>query len=172
MQQIPKRNKPMQENGSSHEMIQRAKKKAMNLLERQDRTQEQLTKKLQNCGFSQEAVNEALDYVKSFHYVDDRRFAENYIRYRQNEKSRQRLKMDLLQKGVPETFIEEALEEVYEADEKQMICHLLEKKHYDPAQADLKERNRIMGFLMRRGFSLEKIRTAMREYEVSKDEII
>ena len=147
-----------------------AKKKAMNLLERQDRTESQLTKKLQEYGYPDPVVEEAVDYVKSFHYIDDRRFAENYIRYRQNEKSRQRLKMDLYQKGIDETIIDEALETEYEADEKQMICKLLEKKHYDPEKVDTKEKNRMVGYLMRRGFSLEKIRSGMHEYEVQMRE--
>lgn len=158
----------MQEKDSLQEQIVQAKKKAMKLLERQDRTQEQLVKKLKECGYPEEAVTGAVEYVKSFHYLDDRRFAANYIRYRQNEKSRYRLKQELYNKGVEESVIEEALDAEYEAEEKDLIGKLLEKKHYDPDTADQKERNRITGYLMRRGFSLEQIRSGMREYETQK----
>ena len=170
MKQVPRKSRAVQEFESHQEMALHAKKKAMSLLERQDRTEEQLTKKLQEYGYSEEAVREAVEYVKSFHYIDDHRFAENYIRYRQNEKSRQRLKMDLYQKGIEESIIQEALDAEYEADEKQMVCKLLEKKKYDPKTADSKEKNRLMGYLMRRGFTLEQIRSGMHEYEAQTSE--
>jgi len=42
-----------------------------------------------------------------------------------------------------------------------MIQELLEKKHYSP-ECDMKEKNRIYGFLLRRGFSIEKVQEAMK----------
>ncbi len=42
-----------------------------------------------------------------------------------------------------------------------MIQALLTKKGYDPDRADQKEKQRIYGFLMRRGFSGEQVRRAI-----------
>ncbi|SFP96030.1 regulatory protein [Lachnospiraceae bacterium XBB1006] len=143
--------------------IKEAKKKAMYLLEKQDRTQSQLLAKLREKGFSEEACEEALSYVKSFHYIDDERYARNYIRYRQHTKSRQQLKLDLLKKGIVREDIEAAIAEEYEGNEREMIRKLLLKKHYDPETSDYKEKNRIIAFLMRRGFLMEDIRACMQD---------
>ena len=147
------------------EVIKRAKKKALSLLERQDRTESQLLTKLKEKEFPEYACREALSYVKGFHYIDDERFARNYIRYRQENKSRQQLKMDLIKKGVDREIIEDALAEEYVTEERTMIRELLRKKKYDPRTADMKEKNRILAFLMRRGFHLEDCKACMRELE-------
>ena len=147
------------------EVVKRAKKKALALLERQDRTESQLLSKLAEKGFPEYACEEALAYVKSFHYVDDERFARNYIRYRQDSKSRQQLKLDLIRKGVKKETIDLAMEEEYENEEKDMILALLHKKRFDPATADVKEKNRIMGFLLRIGYSLAEVKECMRQME-------
>ena len=52
-----------------------AKKKAMSLLKYMDRTEWQLRDKLSLKGFSEGAIGEAIEYVKSFHYLDDYRYA-------------------------------------------------------------------------------------------------
>ena len=42
-----------------------------------------------------------------------------------------------------------------------MISELLEKRGYCPREADLREKQRLYGFLMRRGFSGEQVRKAL-----------
>ena len=78
----------------------RAKKRALFLLERMDRTESQLCEKLRQNGYPEECVAAAVEYVKQYHYIDDLRYAKQYIRYHQQKKSSQRLKMDLMKKGV------------------------------------------------------------------------
>ena len=56
-----------------------AKKKAMSLLKYMDRTEWQLRDKLSLKGFSEEAIEEAIEYVKSFHYLDDYRYAVHFL---------------------------------------------------------------------------------------------
>ena len=69
------------------EVIRQAEKKALRLLTVSDRTEHQLREKLREGGFPPEAVDAAVEYVRSFHYVDDRRYAESFIRFRKEEKS-------------------------------------------------------------------------------------
>jgi regulatory protein len=132
--------------------IPRAKKRAMHLLEKMDRTEQQLRTKLREAGYASEAIEDAISYVKSYHYIDDERYARTYIRIHQQSKSKQRLKMDLLKKGIDKEVIDLALEEEFEQSEEEMILQLLKKKHYDPSTADQKERNKMYRFLMQRGF--------------------
>lgn len=139
----------------------RAKRRALYILQRMERTEYQLRQKLQENGSPEEIVQSAIEYVKSFHYVDDYRYACTYIRYHQSEKSRLQLKMKLYERGVASDLIEEALAEEYSGEEEQLIDRLLEKKHYDAETADQKERQKIYQYLMRRGFRSETIRRRM-----------
>lgn len=131
----------------------RAKKRAMHLLMQMDRTERQLWEKLMKNGYPEECIEGALGYVKQFHYVDDFRYAKNYVRYHQEKKSRRRLMTDLQKKGVPKELIERALDEEFISDETEQIRELLARRNYNEAEADDKARRRMYQFLMRRGFS-------------------
>lgn len=134
-------------------MGKRAKKRAMHLLERMDRTEAELQKKLRESGYPQDLADAAVAYVKSYHYVDDARYADCYIRLRGTAKSSGKLRMELQQKGVDRETIDAVLEDHSgERDEQQMIRQLLEKRGYDPATADQTQQRRMYGYLMRRGF--------------------
>lgn len=141
----------------------RAKKRAMHLLERMDRTEKQLYDKLLQSAYPQECVDNAILYVKKYHYIDDRRYASNYIRCYQDRKSRLRMQQDLLRKGVSRALIEEVLEEEFQADERIQIRSLLEKRGFDATECDEKERQRCYQFLMRRGFKSSDILKVMRD---------
>ncbi len=137
-----------------------ARKKAMQLLERMDRTEQNLRRKLTEKDFTPDEVEDAIAYVKSYHYLDDKRYARTYVRFHGASKSSTRLYQDLLQKGIDKETAREAIDEAYEGDEDAQIRALLEKKHYDP-NMDRKEKQRIYAFLMRRGFPASKILRAM-----------
>lgn len=141
----------------------RAKKRAMHLLERMDRTEKQIYDKLLQSGYPQECIDNAILYVKKYHYIDDRRYASNYIRCYQDRKSRLRMQQDLLRKGVSRALIEEVLEEEFQADERIQIRSLLEKRGFDATECDEKERQRCYQFLMRRGFKSSDILKVMRD---------
>lgn len=130
----------------------RAKKRAMFLLEQRDYSKQQLIDKLLQNGYPHECIELAVSYVEEFHYIDDLRFAKTYIRYHQQKKSRQRLKLDLMKKGVSKEIIEEALEDEFVSDEKRQIKDWIEKRHYDYESSDEKEKRRMYQFLMRRGY--------------------
>lgn len=140
----------------------RAKKRAMFLLERMDRTEHQLYDKLKQSGYPESCIEDAIAYVRSYHYIDDLRYAKQYIRLGQQKKSRQRLRMDLMKKGVLRDVIERALEEEFCSDERRKISELLEKRHYDYDGKDRKEQQRMYQFLMRRGYKSSDIMAVMR----------
>ena len=140
----------------------RAKRRTMHLLEQMDRTEQQLREKLKQGGYPQACIDLALEYVKSFHYVDDYRYAWTYINYRQDRMSRYQLKVKLYGKGVPGEVIDRALEECYEGDEQEQIIHLLEKKKFDAQNSDQKEFTRVYQYLMRRGFRSNDVLHAMK----------
>lgn len=143
----------------------RAIKRAMHLLEKQDRTKKQLYDKLKQNGYPDECIEKAIDYVENYQYIDDSRYAQNYIRFHQKGKSRQRLKMDLMKKGITKDLIEQALEEEYVDQEQEQIRALLEKKNFFVCKDEPKEVRKIYQFLLRRGFQSSDISYVMREME-------
>ncbi len=144
----------------------RAKLRAMNLLQGREYTTSQLRTKLQQGYYPAEITEQAIAYVAGFHYIDDLRYAVDYITYHENSRSRRRIEQDLSGKGISAATIEEAWqtwrENGGEQDEQSMIRELLRKKHYDPdTKRDWKEQQKIYAFLARKGFSGEAIRKAI-----------
>lgn len=80
----------------------RAKKKALHLLERMDRTEQQLRTKLTEGGYPSEIVEQTLEYVKGFHYIDDVRYARTYMEYRKTGGACGRWSGSCIRKGFPE----------------------------------------------------------------------
>ncbi len=143
----------------------RAKLRAMNLLKSREYTTKQLHDKLKQGGYPEDIITLALDYVASYHYTDDLRYAVSYMQSHETDKSRRRIEQDLMRKGIGKETLEKAWQTWKarggEQDEQQMISELLEKRGYCPREADLREKQRLYGFLMRRGFSGEQVRKAL-----------
>ena len=139
----------------------RATKRAMHLLEKQDRTEYQLREKLRQKEYPKEAVEQSIAYVKSYQYIDDLRYACSYVRYQKEKKSNRRLQQDLQKKGVAKEFIEQALLEEGNEDETDAIQRLLEKKGYTP-EMPREQANKIYQFLLRRGYKSSDILYVMR----------
>ena len=94
-------------------IIKRAKLRAMHLLNDMDRTESQLRTKLRQSCYTEDVVEAALAYVKSFGYIDDLDYAKRYIQNRQNQKSKRELYAQLVGKGIERELIELAMEECY-----------------------------------------------------------
>ena len=140
---------------------QRVRRRALHLLEQQDRTENNLREKLAKSDYPQELVEDAVEYVKSYGYIDDWRYASRYVRYHGIDKSRRYVYQELLKRGVDRDTARRAIEECYEGDEGEQIAALLRKREYDPETADEKERQRTYAFLMRRGFESSDVLSAL-----------
>ena len=143
----------------------RATLRAMHILERTDKTEAQLRRKLEESEYPKEAVESAIAYVTSYGYLDDRRYAEHYIEWKKQGKGKARLKMELVQKGISREIIEEVLESTDFGETREMIRQIILKRRKTDIPMNEKEKQRIYGFLMRKGFSSSDILAVMREEE-------
>lgn len=139
--------------------LKQAKLKALSLLTDMDRTEEQLRQKLKQKTYEDDVVEQAIDYVKSFGYVDDFKYAQRFVENRKKTKSKQEISAMLSQKGVSRGLISEALEMCYSSEDAvEAIRYLAEKKHYSPEESTDKETKKIYDYLLRKGFCYEDIR--------------
>ena len=141
------------------DVLKQAKLKALSLLTDVDRTEEQLRQKLKQKSYEDGVVEQAIDYVKSFGYIDDAKYAQRFVENRKKTKSRQEISAMLSQKGVKRELIAEALDTCYTSEDAiEAIRYLAEKKHYSPEESSEKEKKKIYDYLLRKGFYYEDIR--------------
>lgn len=143
----------------------RAALRCMNLLKSRAYTESQLRHKLEEGFYPKGSIDAAIEYVKSYHYVDDAQFARDYIINQSGKKSRRVIEMDLVAKGVSRELIGEAFSEIEEngdgPDEEKLALMWLSRRHFDPETADFSEKRRMAAFLYRKGIGGETVRRAL-----------
>ena len=144
----------------------RAKKRCLNLLQKKSYTEYKLREKLIEGLYTQDIIDEAIDYVKSFHYVNDYDYACQYIFYHKETESRRKIEEKLSLKGIDRDILNQAFQDSYEEEEQQEIelqqaKKLLEKKNYNAETMDWKEKQKVYAFLARKGISSTIIQQAM-----------
>lgn len=150
-------------------LFKRAEKRALHLLEKRDYTAAGLQRKLIEGGYSEEIAKAAVEVMKNYRYLDDARYADQYIRCYSGRKTRRAICAKLAEKGVAKDVIAAAYErfiwEGNETDEESMAVELLRKRHYEGGAVEKRELDRHIAFLMRRGFSVSCIRKALASFE-------
>ena len=141
------------------------RKSAMHILEFKTRTEQELRQKLKQKEFSEDQIEDAIEYVKSFGYINDRRYAETYILNRQQEKSRTKIIQELVQKGIDHSIAEEAWEEACDSErsERDILREQVQKKLSGIEIPDEKQLRRVFAFFMRRGFKYDDIAAVVRD---------
>ena len=139
-----------------HVIGKRAKKRAMHILEKHDKTEQQLRDKLLENRYPQSCIDLAVDYVKSYGYINDKAYAERYVEYRSSTKSRKRIRQELLAKGISGQIIDEIFERE-ELEELPVIEKLILKKNSSPWELTKEERQKLIMSLMRKGFDYQNI---------------
>ena len=153
------------------EQQRKSRKKALRLLEHMDRTEKGLTDRLLGAGFSEELAEDAVSYVKDYGYINDRRYALNYIMYRIHDKSRQKIFQELSGKGIDRQTIQDAWEEAEELetpDERALLRQMVGKKYEPGAELDEREMRRLYGYLARRGFRSGDIFSVLEEMDITQ----
>lgn len=146
-------------------ILKRAKLRAMHLLTDMARTESGLREKLKQGMYPEDLIEDAIDYVKSFGYLDDDRYAEQFIESKKGSKSKKEIRTLLLQKGICTEKIDRALEKYWqEEDSAEAIRALIRKKKVDLSQASDQEIQRLYGFFGRKGFRFEDVRQVIQNY--------
>ena len=167
---------------SPEELYRHAVNRALYILEHTDKSEADLRRKLKDGGYPEDIIGLVLDYVRSYHYIDDARFALNYIRTHAAAVSRRELVNKLLQKGISREDIDSAFSDFEEelaelsarsaADglsdsgeerlsvEEQAAVNALKKKLNGRTSLDDTAKQKVMAYMFRKGFGRDVIRSA------------
>lgn len=149
-------------------LFKRARKRGMNLLKSMDRTEADVRRRLSDGGYPPEAVDDAISYLQSYHYIDDKRYATDYIMYKIRSMSRKMIRAKLIEKGISSQTIEEAFLEyenecpdTLEDDERKLIISLIKKRcPSGVANLEYADKQKLYAYLYGKGFSVSSIERA------------
>lgn len=146
---------------------------AIKLLSVRGYTERRLREKLAARTFTADEIAQAIKRLKEQQFLDDRRFAEEFIRSRLAGRPRTGMALvrELIQRGLSRKFAEEAVKQnVPASSEEDLARELLHRKQAMYGHLDtMTRKRRLMALLARRGFSYETISKVLRADKSSDD---
>lgn len=157
-------------------LCRRCKLRAMNLLKARNYSEKRLKEKLMNGNYPSKCVESAMEYVKSFGYVDDDHYAQDFLFYHGKKLNRQQIFLKLRQRGIPDDIIRDAYQSFCESGEKTpdeaLIHRQLEKRHFSGWEScTSEEKNKFLRSLIQKGFSMDAILCAMQTFAGSGSKV-
>lgn len=150
-------------NAADPEEEKKAREKAVYYLQFSGKTESELRKKLAEQEFSPASVNSAIEYVKVHRYLDDEDYARRFVEKNSRKKSRRQMEYELSGKGISKEILSGVFEDA-QIDEKEQILAILEKRNYPRGEAGPEQRQKIFGYLARKGFSSDDISAALIQF--------
>lgn len=131
-----------------------AYQRALDLLNHRPRSEKEVRQRLTEKGFQPEQIDQVVEKLKSVNLLKDESFARMWVESRNefHPRGRRLLRYELRSKGIAESHIDSALEKMPEEED----LALKAAAHYARRLNGLDWqtfRNRLSGFLARRGFS-------------------
>jgi len=141
--------------------LNKAKAYAYRLLNYRSRSEKELRGRLKDKGYNAQVIDKLAEELKDEDLIDDKKFARLWAKMRSqgNARGLSVIKFELLSKGVDKDIVEETLSEAREAfSEEEIVRQLLNRRMRAVAGLDRqKARQRIYGYLKRRGFSTQVV---------------
>ncbi|WP_099468491.1 regulatory protein RecX [Konateibacter massiliensis] len=141
-------------------ILKRAKRRTLYLLKKMDKTEQELRNKLKEGFYPEDIIEQAIAYVKGYHYINDERYAERYIGYKSKYKSKMEITSELRQKGISKELIKQVYEDRDES-EVEVIIKLIKKKITNINEADQNQIRKLYMYLCRKGFKYDEIDEAI-----------
>lgn len=139
---------------------ERAKEKALRLLEFRSHSEKELCDKLIQAGAKREYLPEIVEFLREFGLLNDSEYAKRLARDLQNLKKfgKRRIVQELKAKGISGEALETALSELSE-EEEDALLPLVERK----LGGDFEKKNvdRAIRYFIYRGYGFEDIKTCI-----------
>lgn len=144
-----------------------AKQVAYNYATYSARTEKQVAEKLKKSGFNENTIQLAIDFLKAYNLIDDKKYAESFI----NEKAKfkkwgiNKIKIELLKKGIDKNIIDEQIRDLYSEEiDFENAIKLAERKMKAITNKPIeKQRQSLINYLQNKGYKWEIIMKVLQE---------
>lgn len=141
---------------------------ALDYISRGMKTQKEIKNKLFERKIRENAVEQILTRLRELDYVNDRKYALEYVGVYSDIRGSIRLRNELYLRGVDRKYIDEALDTLTDEGPAALNAAL---KFTKGRELDNKERERLIRHLLSRGFPYDAVKTALRQMGKETDDI-
>lgn len=142
----------------------KCKSTALRSIEKAYKTQKQLFDKLTEKGYNDKAIRRTIEFLKQYKFIDDEKFVVMYINDKLNSHGKNKIKYELLKRGIDETLLSENLNNADKGIEENAALRLAEKKYklLTKSESDFKKIYKKMGdYLVRKGYNLDIVQKVL-----------
>ncbi|MRG87525.1 recombination regulator RecX [Salinibacillus xinjiangensis] len=139
---------------------------AINLLSYRIRSKKEITDYLKKKEAEMEQIEQVLTKLEQEGYINDREFANTFVRSRINTSSKgpMFLKKELMEKGVAKSIIDEAVQVYTPEKQREKVHKLVAKKLQSSSKKSFQQQlQAIQGTLIQKGFSGEVIQEVLQD---------
>lgn len=141
----------------SGDSLAKCMEKAYHFLSYRPRSEQEMTRKLLEK-YDEKTVDDAIEKLKEYNFVDDAEFARMWVNSRMSSRSKKALSFEMKQKGIFKEIIEEALADIDLDKEYEAALELVNKRAKYKGLNRNESYKKIAPFLSRRGYSYEVIK--------------
>lgn len=148
----------------------KCKNSALKSIERAYKTEHQVYGKLLEKGYDEKIVRRTISFLKEYKFVDDKKFVKMYINDKIHSYGRNKIKYELIKKGISEELVSKELSRLDKNVEEMAALKLAEKKYKILAKGDInynKVYDKIGNYLIRVGYNLEMVQKVLNKMTVS-----
>lgn len=136
----------------------RGKEQALRFLRFRGRTEKEIREKLKQKGFQENIIDEIVEFLKEYDFVNDTKLASQIVQFKQQEYGKNRIRQELYKKGISDELIQKEISQIDEKTEYEKALKLAQKKRKEIKDADKKKiYGKIGRYLIQKGYEYETV---------------
>lgn len=139
----------------------KCKNDALKTLEKVYKTEKEIKEKLILKGYDEKCIEKVICFLREYKFIDDERFSDMYISEKLKTQGKNKIKFDLLRRGIPVEIVNQKIDMISECgkDLEASAAYELAKKKYNTiikSESDSRKTyKKLSEFLVRKGYSWE-----------------
>lgn len=144
----------------------KCKNSALRIIERTYKTEKEITDKLREKGYDEKSINRTIDFMEEYNLLNDKKYTDMYIKDKIKVQGINKIKYNLLRKGVCEEVIRDKITNISKDDEKEGALKLAQKKYnqiINREQDKYKVSQKLYRFLVSKGYDYDCINEVIKK---------
>ncbi|CDG01989.1 Putative Regulatory protein RecX [Clostridium chauvoei JF4335] len=136
----------------------KCKNSALRIVEKNYKTKKEIIDKLTLKGYDENTINRTIEFLKEYNFINDENYARMYVNDKIKNHGANKIKYDLIRKGISEDLIKNQISNIDENAEREVAYSLALKKYnllIKREQDNYKLSQKLYRFLLSKGYSYD-----------------
>lgn len=138
---------------------------ALRIVEKTYKSEKELKDKLLLKGYDEASINKTLNFLKEYNFLNDLNYVKMYVKDKTRLQGKNKIKYDLIKKGINDTLIEEEISNINEDEEKDIAYNMALKKYNILLKREndkYKLSQKLYRFLLSKGYNYDIVSQAVK----------